>query len=93
VCIANVQKPDIFNDNIQNETWLRLYFQQNYNQRNEFVMITDTSMNRIGKNLMINRQNLINCKIKYDQQNLSFILIQTKMQRNLPYQTIQMTYY
>ena len=51
-----------FNDNSQNETWLRLNFQQNYNQRNEFVIITDTSMNRIGKNLMINRLNLINGK-------------------------------
>ena len=61
-----------FNDNSQNETWLRLNFQQNYNQRNEFVIITDTSMNRIGKNLMINRLNLINGKIKYDWLNLSF---------------------
>jgi hypothetical protein len=52
-----------FNDNSQNEIWLRLNFQQNYNQRNELVIITDTSMNIIRKNLMINRLNLINGKI------------------------------
>ena len=71
-----------FNDNSQNETWLKLNFQQNYNQRNEFVMITDTSMNRIGKNLMINRLNVINDKIKYDWLNLSFESYKLKCKEN-----------
>ena len=49
----------------QSETWLRLNFQQNYKQRNEFVLINDTSMNRVGMNLMINRLKINNGRIKY----------------------------
>ena len=61
-----------FNDNSQNETRLRLNFQQNYSQRNDSVLITETSINIIGKNLMMNRLNIINGKIKYDWLNLLY---------------------
>ena len=56
---------------IQGETWLDLNFQQNYGQRNKFVMIVDNSTHKVGRNNLINRLNTINGKGKYESLNLS----------------------
>ena len=60
-----------FNDQTQGETWLDLNFQQNYGQRNEFVMIVDNSTHKVGRNNLINRLNTINGKVKYEWLNQS----------------------
>ena len=49
---------------IQGETWLDLNFQQNYGQRNKFVMIVDNSTQKVGINNLIKRLKTINGKVK-----------------------------
>ena len=45
--------------------------QQNFNGRNEMFQINDYSANRIGKNIICNRLNVLNGQIKLDWLNLS----------------------
>ena len=61
-----------YNDNQQNETWLSLNFQQMFNNRTDIILIADESKNRIGKNIFINRLNILNGKVKLDWMNLSY---------------------
>ncbi len=61
-----------YNDNQQNETWLRLNFQQMFNNRTDTILIADESKNRIGKNIIINRLTILNGKVKLDWMNLSY---------------------
>jgi hypothetical protein len=60
------------NDNQQNETWLSLNFQQMFNNLIDTILIADESKNRIGKNININRLNILNGKVKLDWMNLSY---------------------
>ena len=60
-----------FNAQKQGDTWLDLNFQQNYGQRNKFVMIVDNSTHKVGRINLINRLNTKNCKVKYESLNLS----------------------
>ena len=52
-----------FNDQKQGETWLDLNFQQNYGQRNKFVMIVDNSTQKVGISNLIKRLKTINAKL------------------------------
>ena len=62
-----------YNGKIQNDDWLDLNFQQNFNKRNNFVQINDVSRIRIGRNSIINRLNCQNNAIDYDWLNQSLI--------------------
>ena len=53
------------------KSYKQLNFQQTYDRRNENVLITDESRHRVGKNILINRLNILNGAIKYDWLNLS----------------------
>ena len=53
-----------FNAQKQGDTWLDLNFQQNYGQRNKFVMIVDNSTQKVGINNLIKRLKTINGKVK-----------------------------
>ena len=59
-----------YNQN-ENDNWIDLNFQQNFNDRNNFVQITDNSRLLIGKNTIVNRFKSLNNLIDYDWLNLS----------------------
>ena len=58
-----------YNDNQQNETWLSLNFQQMFNNRTGIISIADELSNRIGNNIILNRLNVINGKVKLNWIN------------------------
>jgi hypothetical protein len=62
----------IVNNNEMSLEWQQLFFNQNFNQRNNRANFRDLSKYRIGKNLITNRLNILNNKIPYDWFNESF---------------------
>ena len=61
-----------YNDAKMGETWMRLNFQQMFNMRNDAVMIADVSRMKVGRNILVNRLNTLNGKIKYNWLNLTY---------------------
>ena len=61
----------IVNNNEMSLEWQQLFFNQNFNQRNNRANFRDLSKYRIGKNLITNRLNILNNKIPYDWFNES----------------------
>ena len=61
----------IVNNNDMSLEWQQLFFNQNFNQRNNRANFRDLSKYRIGKNLITNRLNILNNKIPYDWINES----------------------
>ena len=66
-----IQLYKIYNGRTESEDWIDLNFQQNFNNRNNHVQITDVSNLRIGRNTTMNRLNCINNKIDYSWLNKS----------------------
>ena len=66
-----IQLYKVYNGRIETEDWIDLNFQQNFNNRNTRVQISDTSNLRIGRNSLMNRMNCINNKIDYSWLNKS----------------------
>ena len=60
----------IWNESIYSKDWLALNFQQNVNERTNFVMIFETINLKIGKNLVTNRLKIMNGLINFDWLNL-----------------------
>ena len=60
-----------YNDPKQNDTWMSLNFQQTFNTRCDTISIVDSSWNKIGRNKITNRMNILNGKIKHEWMNLS----------------------
>ena len=73
-----IQLFKISNRSIDNDDWMDLNNQQNFNNSNKFVQINNNSKLRVGKNLMTNRLTLLNNKIEYDLQNLSLETLKLK---------------
>ena len=67
----SIQLFKIYNGYSQNDDWQDMNVQQNFNGRNEMFQINDYSANRIGKNIICNRLNVLNGQIKLDWLNLS----------------------
>ena len=67
----SIQLFKIYNAYSQNDDWQDMNVQQNFNGRNEMFQINDYSANRIGKNIICNRLNVLNGQIKLDWLNLS----------------------
>ena len=44
---------------------------QNFNDRNEFVNVRDTTNLRVWRNILVNRLTILNDKIKHDWMNYS----------------------
>ena len=61
----------IYNSTTINDDWLDLNFQQNFNNRNNFVQIFVNSRLWFGKNSILNRLNCLNGTIDYDWINQS----------------------
>ena len=62
----------IYNTEIPNHNWLDLFFNQNFNNRNQNANFIDTSRFKQGKNLLINRFTCINNLIPYNVLNLKY---------------------
>ena len=56
----------------KNQNWLELFFNQNFNERNNKVNFVDSNRFKQGKNLLSNRFTCINDKIPYSLLNLSY---------------------
>ena len=67
----SIQLYKIYNRFINDEDWLDMNVQQNFNDRSTFVQINDYSNLKIGKNIMANRLRVLNNQINYDWLNLS----------------------
>ena len=67
-----VQLYKIYNCETQSDDWVDLNHQQNFNDRNNHVQLTNKSLLKIGKNILINRMTCINEKIEYGWLNQSF---------------------
>ena len=60
-----IQLYKVYNGRTENQDWIDLKFQQNFNDRNIHVQINDVSNLRIGRNSLMNRMNCINDKVDY----------------------------
>ena len=67
----SIQLHKLYNGNIINDDWIDLNFQQNFNNRQKYVLINDESTLRIGKNILMNRLGILNNQIEFDWLNLS----------------------
>ena len=65
----SVQLYKLYNGTQRNADWIDLNFQQNFNNRQKYVLINDESSLRIGKNLLMNRLGVLNNLIEYDWLN------------------------
>ena len=61
----------LYNSGEEREDWIDLNFQQNFNNRNEFINVIDTSTIRVGKNMLVNRLTILNGQIKHAWMNYS----------------------
>ena len=75
----SIQLFKIFNSDDQNDDWVDINFQQNFNARNDFIQLYDFSRLKVGKNLMINRLSTLNGQIKFDWLNLGLNSFKIKM--------------
>ena len=67
----SIQLFKIWNGESQNDDWVDMNFQQNFNARVDFIQIIETSKLKIGKNIIMNRLSILSRLIKYDWLNLS----------------------
>ena len=67
-----LQLHKIYNDSNMDENWIRLNFNQNFNQRLTKFITTDKSNYRIGKNLMANRLTFVNNSIELTNLKKSY---------------------
>ena len=54
----------LYNSANETDVWIDLNVQQNFNGRNSKVQILNTSVNRIRKNLLVNKMCVLNGKIE-----------------------------
>ena len=63
---------------VNNEDWIDMNYQQNFNTRLDCVQIFDDANIRIGKNILINRLNVLNNEIKFGWLNLNLTSFKLK---------------
>ena len=69
----SIQLYKLYNNETQNDDWIDLHFQQNFNERNHRVQIIDSSKIRVGKNILTNKLSVITNQIEYDSLNMSYL--------------------
>ena len=77
----SIQLFKIMNGENQNDDWVDLNFQQNFNARVDFIQIFDTSRLKIGKNIIMNIMSILSRLIKFDWLNLSLNSFKIKMKQ------------
>ena len=60
----------LFNSETQNDDWIDLNNQQNFNDRVQSIQVIDDSRLKIGKNLFVNRLTMLNNEINFDLMNV-----------------------
>ena len=70
-----------YDGEINNDDWIDMHFQQNFNLRTNTVQIVDRSKLKIGKNIMLNRLLILNRQIDFDWLNLSLNSFKMKIKR------------
>ena len=73
-----VQLHKIYNRMDENEDWIDMNEQQNFNARNENFHINDYSRTKIGKNVLCNRLICLNGILKLEWLNLTTIAFKLK---------------
>ena len=73
-----IQLFKIYNGGNENEDWIDMNFQQNFNARTETFHINDYSNVKVGKNILCNRLTVLNRQIKLEWLNLSLISFKLK---------------
>ena len=73
-----IQLYKIYNGGNENEDWMDLNVQQNFNARTDTFQITDYSNVKVGKNILCNRLTVLNRQIKLEWLNLSLISFKLK---------------
>ena len=73
-----IQLYKIYNKLDENNDWIDMNEQQNFNARNEYFHINDASRTKIGRNTLCNRLPCLNGNIKLDWLNLSLIAFKLK---------------
>ena len=66
-----LQLHNLYNQENMSDDWLDLFFNQNFNARNNKANFGDTSNHKIGKNLLTNRLPILNNLIKFEWLNLN----------------------
>ena len=76
----SIQLYKLYNTTTQNENdnWIDLNFQQNFNERNNLVQIYEVSRLLIGRNTLVNRLKCLNNSIDYDWLNQSLDTFKVK---------------
>ena len=77
----SIQLYKLYNGTQHNADWIDLNFQQNFNNRQKYVLINDESSLRIGKNLLMNRLGVLNNLIEYDWLNQSLNTFKLKSKK------------
>ena len=75
----SIQLYKSYNGFLLNDDWIDLNFQQNFNGRSNVFQISDNSNLRIGKNILMNRMDVLNNVIQLDWLNLSLISFKLKL--------------
>ena len=78
-----IQLHKIYNRTIDNDDWMDMNNQQNFNNRNNYDHITENSRLKIGRNLMINRLKILIGQINYDWLNESLNSLKIRLQSNV----------
>ena len=73
-----IQLFKIYNGGNENEDWIDMNVQQNFNARTETFHINDYSNVKVGKNILCNRLTVLNRQIKLEWLNLSLISFKLK---------------
>ena len=61
----------LYNGSDDRKDWIDLNFQQNFNNRNNFINVFENSRLKVGRNLLVNKIRCINGLINKDWMNLS----------------------
>ena len=77
-CKISIQLFKLYNSEQMSDDWVDLNYQQNFNNRQKCVQITDESRTKIGKNVLLNRLGILNNKIDFDWLNLSLTAFKLK---------------
>ena len=80
-----IQLYKLYNATTQNENdnWIDLNFQQNFNDRNHHLQINDVSRLLIGRNTIVNRFKCLNNSVDYDWLNQSLDTFKVKCKLKL----------
>ena len=73
-----IQLFKIYNGVEENNDWVDMNVQQNFNARNEYFHINDASKVKVGRNILCNRLTCLNGEIKFDWLNLGLTAFKLK---------------